>query len=164
MKDQNPNWPKNPDYLYIILIIEASGSGKTNSFFNRINLQPDFVKFYLYVKDPYGAKNQFLIKKGNDAGKKCFNDSKAFIVYSNNMNDIYKNIEDYKSNKKKKLLVVFHDMIADMLSNKKLNPIVTELSISGRKRNTCMVFIIQSYSVVPKNIRLNSTDYFIMKI
>ena len=101
MKDQNPNWPKNPDYLYIILIIEASGSGKTNSFFNRINQQPDFVKFYLYVKDPYVAKNQFLIKKGNDAGKKCFNDSKAFIVYSNNMNDIYKNIEDYKSNKKK---------------------------------------------------------------
>ena len=81
------------------------------------------------------------------------------------MNDIYKNIEDYKSSKKQKLLVVFHDMIADMLSNKKQsNPIVTELYISGRKQNTCMVFIIQSYSVVPKNIRLNSTDYYIMQI
>ena len=80
------------------------------------------------------------------------------------MDDIYKNIEEYNPNKKRKILIVFDDMIADMLSNKKLNPIVTELFIRGRKLNISLVFITQSYFAVPKNIRLNSTNYFIMKI
>ena len=80
------------------------------------------------------------------------------------MNDIYKNIEDYNPNKKRKILIVFDDMIADMLSNKKINPIVTELFIRDRKLNISIVFITQSYFAVPKNIRLNSTHYFIMKI
>ena len=80
------------------------------------------------------------------------------------MDDIYKNIEEYNPNKKQETLIVFDDMIADMLSNKKLNPIVTELFIRGRKLNISLVFITQSYFAVPKNIRLNSTHYFIMKI
>ena len=80
------------------------------------------------------------------------------------MDDIYKNIEEYNPNKKRKILIVFDDMIADMLSNKKLNPIVTELFIRGRKLNISLVFITQSYFAVPKNIRLNSTHYFVMKI
>ena len=80
------------------------------------------------------------------------------------MDDIYKNIEEYNPNKKRKILIVFDDMIADMLSNKKLNPIVTELFIRGRKLNISLVFITQSYFAVPKNIRLNSMHYFIMKI
>ena len=80
------------------------------------------------------------------------------------MDDIYKNIEKYNSNKKRKLLIVFDDMIADMLSNKKLNPIVTELFIRDRKLNISLVFITQSYFVVPNNIRLNPTHYFIMEI
>ena len=80
------------------------------------------------------------------------------------MNDIYKNIEDYNPNKKRKILIVFHDMIADMLSNKKLNPVVTELFTTGRKLNISLVFITQSCFVVPRNIRLSSTHYFIMKI
>ena len=80
------------------------------------------------------------------------------------MKDIYKNIEDYNPNKKRKILIVFDDMIADMLSNEKLNPIVTELLIRGRKLNISLVFITQSYFAVPKNIRLNSTHYFVMKI
>ena len=80
------------------------------------------------------------------------------------MFDIHKNIKDYNPNKKRKILIVFDDMIADMLSNKKLNPIVTELFIRGRKLNISLVFITQSYFAVPKNIRLNSTHYFIMKI
>ena len=80
------------------------------------------------------------------------------------MNDIYKNIEDYNPNKERKILIVFDDMIADMLSNKKINPIVTELFIRDRKLNISIVFITQSYFAVPKNIRLNSTHYFIMKI
>ena len=79
------------------------------------------------------------------------------------MDDIYKNTEEYNPNKKWKILV-FDDMIADMLSNKKFNPIVTELFIRERKLNISLVFIIQSYSAVPKNIRLNSTYYFVMKI
>ena len=66
-----------------------------------------------------------LINKRDSTGLKYFNDSKAFIEYSNDMNDIYKNIEDYNPNKKRKLSIVFDDIIVDMLSNKKLNPIVT---------------------------------------
>ena len=79
------------------------------------------------------------------------------------MDDIYKKIEKYNAHKKRKILFVF-DMIADMLSHKKLNPIVTELFTSGRKLNISHVFIKQSYFVVLKNIRLNSTHYFVMKI
>ena len=80
------------------------------------------------------------------------------------MDDIYKNTEEYNPNKKRKKLIVFDDMIADMLSNKKLNPIVTELFIRRRKLNISLVFTKQSYFAVPKNIRLNSTHYFVMKI
>ena len=80
------------------------------------------------------------------------------------MNDIYKNIEDYNPNKKRKILIVFDDTIADILSNKELNPVVIELFLRGRKLNISIVFITQSYFTVPKNIRLNSTNYFVMKI
>ena len=160
IKEHNPNWPQIPD----ILVIGGSISGKTNSLFNLINQQPDIDKIYLYAKVPYEAKYQFLIKKREDVGTKRFNDSKAFIEYSNNMNDIYKNIEDYNRNKKREILIVFDDMIANMLSNKKLNPIVTELFIRSRKLNIFIVFITQSYFPVPKNIKLNFMHYFIMKI
>ena len=71
--------------------------------------------------------------------------------------DIYKNIEKYKPNKKRKILLIFDDIIVDMLSNKNFNPIVTELFITDRKLNISLVFIIKSYFAVPKNIRLNST-------
>ena len=74
------------------------------------------------------------------------------------------NIEYYNSNKKRKILIVFDGMIADMLNNKKLNPIVAELFIRGRKLNISLFFLTQSYFAVPKNIRLNSTQYFVMKI
>ena len=80
------------------------------------------------------------------------------------MDNIYKNIEYYNSNKKRKNLIVFDDMIADILSNKNHNPIVTELFIRGRKLNISLVFITQFYFTVPQNIRLNSTHYFVMKI
>ena len=105
-----------------------------------------------------------LINKRESAGLKHVNDSKAFIKYSNDMDDIYKNIEEYNPNKKLNKLTVFDDTIADMISNKKLNPIVTELFIKDRKVNINVVFITQSYFSVPKNIRLNSTCYFIMNI
>ena len=78
--------------------------------------------------------------------------------------DIYKNIEEYKPTKKPKVLIILDDMIVDMRSNKKLiNPIVTELFIRGRKLTISLVFITQSYFAVPKNIRLNSMHYFIIK-
>ena len=66
--------------------------------------------------------------------------------------------------KKRKLLIVFDDMIADMINNKKLNPVVTELFLRRRKLNICIVFITQSYFKMPKNVRLKSTHFFIMKI
>ena len=80
------------------------------------------------------------------------------------MRDVYKNIEDYNLGRERKILIVFDDMIADMINNKKLNPIVTELFIGGRKLNISIVFITQSYFKVPKDVRLNSTHFFIMKI
>ena len=80
------------------------------------------------------------------------------------MDDIYKSIEEYKVNKKCKILIVFDDMIADILSNKKINWIVTELFIQGRKPNIFLVFITQSYFAVAINIIQSSTYYFITKI
>ena len=109
-------------------------------------------------------KYQYLINKREKVGLNHFNDPKAFMEYSNDMQDVYKNIEDYNPIKKRKILIVFHDKIADMISNNELNPIVTELFIRGRKLNISIVFITQSYFKVPKDVRLNSTHFFIMKI
>ena len=153
-----------PDHPYRILIIRGCGSGKKKSLFNLISQQPDFDKIYLYAKDPYKAKYQFLINKQESTGLKHFNDFKAFIEYSNDMDDIYKNIGEYNPIKKCKMVIVFDDIIADMLGNKKRNPIVIELFTRKRKLNICLVFVMQSYFAVPKNIRLNSIHYFIMKI
>ena len=86
------------------------------------------------------------------------------MEYSNDMQDVYRNIEDYNPIKKCKILIVLDDMIAYMINNNKLNPIVTELFIRGRKHNIYIVFITQSYFKVPKDVRLNSTHFFIMKI
>ena len=80
------------------------------------------------------------------------------------MQDVYKNIEDYNLRKKYKVLIVFDYMIADIINNNKLNPLVTELFIGGRKLNISIVFITQSYFKVPKDVRLNSTHFFILKI
>ena len=80
------------------------------------------------------------------------------------MRDVYKNSEDYNLGRERKILIDFDDMIADMINNKKLNPIVTELFTRGRKLNISVVFIMQSYFKVPKDVRLNSTHFFIMKI
>ena len=118
----------------------------------------------MYGKDPYEAKLQFLIKKREITGLKHFNDSKAFISYSNYMDGIYKNITEFNPNKKRKVLIVFDDLIADLLTNKNCNPIVTELFIRGRKVNISLIYITQYYFAVPKNIRLSSMHYFIMKI
>ena len=109
---------------YRILIIGCSGSGKTIALFNLINNQPDIDKIYLYAKNPYGAKYQFLINKRESTGLKHFDDPKAFTEYSNDMQDIYKNIDEYNLDKERKILIAFDDMIADMINNKNLNSIV----------------------------------------
>ena len=118
----------------------------------------------MYAKDPYEKKYQYLINKREKVGLNHFNDPKAFMEYSNDIQDVHKNIEDYNPIKKCKILIVFDDMIADMINNNKLNPVVTELFIRGRKLNISIVFITQSYFKVPKHVRLNSTHFFIMKI
>ena len=93
-----------------------------------------------------------------------FKDPKAFIEYSNDMPDVYKNINYYNHDKENKISIVFNDMIADRIHNKKLDSIVTELFIRGRKFNISLVFITQSYFKVPKDVRLNTTHFFISKI
>ena len=159
--DHNSKWPYIPDHPYrILIIIGGSGSGKINALLNLINNQSDIDKIYLYAKDPYAAKYQYLIHKREKVGLDHFDDPKAFMEYLNDMQDIYKNIEDYDPGKERKILIVFDDMIADMINNRKLNPIVTELFFRGRKLNISIVFITQSYFKVPKDARLNSTHFF----
>ena len=94
---------------------------------------------------------------------KHFNDPKAFIEYSNDMQDVYKNIDEDNIDQERKILIIFVDMIADMINNKKLNSIVNELFIRNRKLNISLVFIMQSYFRVPKDVRLNIGHFFIMK-
>ena len=158
--DHNSKWPYIPDHPYRILIIGGSRSGKTNALLNLINNQPDIDKIYLYAKDPYETKYQCFINKREKVGLDHFDDLKAFMEYSNDVQDVYKNIEDYNPIKKRKVLIIFDDMIADMINNNKLNPVVTELFIRGRKLNISIVFIMQSYFKVPKDVRLNSTHFF----
>ena len=141
IKGHNPNWPQILGYPHRVLIIIGFGSGKTNL----ISQEPDSDKIYLYAQYPFEAKCQFLINKRKSTGLKYFNDAKAFIelqLLSNYMDHIYENIEEYNSNKKRKMLIAFDDMIADMLMNKNRNKMVTELFIRGRKLNIFLIFIM----------------------
>ena len=142
----------------------GSGWGKTNALLNLINNQSDIDKICLHVKDPYEAKYQFLITKRESTGLKHFNDPKVFIEYSNDMQAVYKNIDEYNVDKERKKLIVFDDMIVDMINNTKLNSIVTESFIKSRESTISLVFITQSHFKVPKDVRLNSIHFFIMKI
>ena len=118
----------------------------------------------MYAKGPYEAKYQYLINKREGVGIYHFNDPKAFIEYSNDMHELYKNIDEYNPDKENKILIVFDDLIAYTIHNKKLDSIVTELFIRGRKLNISLVFISQSYFKIPKDVRLNTTRFFIAKI
>ena len=164
IKELNPNWLQIPDHPCWILIAGGSGSGKTNALLNLINNESDVDKIYFYTKDLYKAKYILLTNKRESTGSKYLNDYKPFIEYSNDMNDIYKNVEEKNPFKKRKILIVFDHMIAGMLIDEKLNPVVTELFFRGRKLNIFLVFIAQFYFAVPKNIRRNSTQHFAMKI
>ena len=142
-----------------------SGFRKTNPLPNLINQKLSTDKIYLYAKGPYETKYQFLINKPEDASLKHYNGSKAFIEYSNDMDYIYENIEEYNPDKERKISIIFDDVLADMVSNKKVNPIVTELLITGRKLNISFGFYhMILFCCTKKNIRLYSTNYFIMKV
>ena len=101
IKEHIPNWPEIPDHPYRILIVRGSGSGKTNALCNLINNEPDIEKKYLSDKDPHKAKYQLITNKRESTGLKYFNDSKAFMEYSNDMQNVYKNIEEYNLGKKR---------------------------------------------------------------
>ena len=104
------------------------------------------------------------MSKIESTGLKHINDPKAFTDYSNNMQDVYKSIDEYNADKERKIMIVFDYTIADMINDKKLNLIVTELFTRDRKLNIFLAFITKSYFKVPKDVRLNSTHFFIMKI
>ena len=163
-KEHNEKWPYILDHPYRILIIGGSGSGKTNTLPNLINEQNDIDKIYLYARDLNEPKYKILIKKREDAGIKHLNDPSAFIECSNTMDDVYENINNYNVNRKRKILIVFDDMIADIMTNSRFQSITKELFIGCSKLNISLVFITQSYFSVPKDVRLNSTHYLIMKV
>ena len=106
-KEHNEKWPYIPDHPYRILIIDGSGSGKTNALINLIDEQHDIDKIYLYARNlsEYKIKYEFLIKKREDVGIKHLNDSNALIECSNMMDDVYKNINDYNPIRKRKNLL-----------------------------------------------------------
>ena len=106
--------------IFRILIIRGSGSGKTDVLLNLIkHQQPDIDRIYLQVKDPFESKYQLLINGREKVGIENFKNLKAFIDYSQIIDDVYENLEDYNPTKKRGVLIVFDDMIADMESNKK---------------------------------------------
>ena len=158
----NEKWPYIPDHPYRILIIGGSGSGKTNTLLNLINEQRGIDKIYLYAKDLSESKYEHLIKNRENTGVKHLNDSKAFIKCSNTIDDVYENINNYNLNRRRKILIIFDDMIADM-TNKKFQSLIKAFFIRCRKLNISLVFITQSYFSVPNDVRLNSA-HLIMKI
>ena len=152
-KNDNENWP------YRMLIIGPSGSGKTNALLNLIQKNNNNLidKIYLYAKDLEEPNYQLLIGKRENAETKNLNDTNTFFKYSNTIDDIYDDINDYNPKRKRKVLIVFGDVIADIMTNKKFQVIIKELFIRCRKLNISLVFITQSYFSVPKEVRLNST-------
>ena len=122
---------------------------KTNTLLNLISHQPDIIKNYLYATDPFEAKYQLLINSNEGVGvKEHYNDSKVSIGYPNDMDDIYENIKEYSLNEERKILIVFDDTIADMFSNKK----------------AVFFFYCTVLFCCTKNIKLNSTYCFIMRV
>ena len=160
----NKNENKDNNWPFRMQIIGPSGSGKTNTLVHLINNLHPIDKIYLYAKDLTEPKCVFLINNRKKAGIKHFNDSTAFIEYSNDMDDVLDDINNYNKNRDKKVLIVFDDMIADIEYNKNFKQIIKELFYRARKINVSIVFITQSYFRALKDARLNSTHYILMKI
>ena len=119
-KEHNEKWPFILDHPYKISIIGGSVSEETNALLDLISQQDDIDKMYLYAKDLSEPKDELLIKKRENAGIKHFKDPNAFIECSNTMDNVYEMIDDYNQNRKRKILIVFDDMITDIMKNKKL--------------------------------------------
>ena len=130
---------------YRILITDGSGSSKTNVLLNLIKHQrPDIDKTYLYVKDPCKSKYQLLINKRGKLGIKHEKNPKVSIDYSQKINDVHENSEDYNQTNKRKVLIVFDNMIKGIETNKiikLIKPMVAELFSGGRKFKILVVFI-----------------------
>ena len=164
VSNKKKNSSENDDWPFRMLIIGPSGSGKTNTLLHLINNFHPIDKIYLYAKDTNEKKYQYLINKRQQAGIKNLNDPHAFIEYSNDMNDVLEDINNYNRNRDKKVLIIFDDMITDIMRSEKFKAIVKELFIRCRKLNISIIFIMQSYFRTPKDARLNSTHYILMKI
>ena len=147
-----------------MLIIGPSVSGKTNTLLHLINNLHRIDKIYLYAKDIHEPKYEYLINRREQAGIKNLDDPKAFIEYSDDMDDVLDDINNYNKNRDKKVLIVFDDMIADIEYNKNFKRIIKELFYRACKINVSIVFITQSYFRALKDARLNSTHYILMKI
>ena len=142
-KNHNPNWPYIPEPPYWILIVRVPGSGKTNVLLKLIKNYyqwPDTDKTYLYIKDPFESKYQLLINEREKVGIKELKNPKAFTDYSQTIDNVCENLEDFNPTKTRRVLLVFDNIIADMESNKKLSPIITELFLWGRKLNISQYF------------------------
>ena len=158
-KDDNKDWP------YRNLIVGPSGSGKTYYLLNSIQKDNNIIdKTYLYAEDLEEPKYKLLIKKHEKAGINFNNDPNAFIEYSNSIDDILPNIEDYNKNRRRKVLIIFDDMISHVMSDKKAQQILKDLFIRCRKLNISLCFLTQSYFSVPKDVRSNCTYYILFKI
>ena len=138
IKEDN-NWP------FRMLIIGPSGSGKTNTLLHLINNLHPSDKIYLYTKDIHEPKYEYLINKREQTGIKNLNNPKAFIEYSDDMDDVLDDINIYNKNRDKKVLIAFDDMIADIEYNKNFKKLIEELFYRARKINVSIVFITQSY-------------------
>ena len=152
------------DWPFRMLIIGPSGSRKTNTLLRLIEKFHPIDKIYLYTKDTDEQKYQYLINKREQVGIKNLNNPHAFIEYSNDMNDVLQDINNYNKNKNKIVLIIVDDMIADIMRSEKFKAIVKELFIRCRTLNISIIFITQSYFRTPKDARLNSAHYILMKI
>ena len=149
-KKHNEKWPYIPDHPYRIIITGSSGSGKTNPLINLITEQNNIDKIYLHIKSLSEPKYEYLIKKREDAGIKHSNNPNAFAEGSNAKDDVYENINGYNPIRKRKKLIVFDDMIADIMGNKRFQTIIKELLIRCKKINISFVFITQSIFLFQK--------------
>ena len=155
----------NKDWQHRKLTISLSGSGKINFLTNSIQRDNNIIdKIYLYGKDLEEPRYQFLIEKREKVGLKNSTNQNAFIEHSNAMDDIYDNIEDYKKNRKRKVLIIFDDMVSHVMSDRKAQQVLRDLFIRCRKLNISLCFLAQSYFSVPKDVKLNCTHYIIFKI
>ena len=174
VSNKNTSFSEDNNWPFRMLIVGPSGSGKTNTLFHLVlpiftllhlinNLHP-IDKIYLYAKDIHEPKYEYLINKREQAGIKNLNDPHAFIEYSDDMNDVLDDVNNYNKNRDKKVLIVSDDMIADIEYNKNFKRIIKELFYRARKINVSIVFITQSYFRALTDARLNSKHYILVKI